>query len=129
MKLISARASRAPAPSRTENRAPDIRVARSKSMMPSAGPSSQCGLGAKSNAGGVPQVLISWLSADDLPAGTLSCGRFGSVSRPASRRCSTSASSASSARIFPARALFSAKIALGSSPAFFARATASPAAF
>ena len=77
---MSARASRAPAPSSTENRAPDIRAARSKSRMPSAVPSSQCGFGVKSNAGGVPQRLISTLSADDFPAGTLSCGRFGNRS-------------------------------------------------
>ena len=46
---MSARASRAPAPISTENRAPDMRAARSKSRMPSAVPSSQCGFGSKSN--------------------------------------------------------------------------------
>ncbi len=45
MKLMSARERRAPAPLSTEKRAPDIRVARSKSMMPSAGPRSQCACG------------------------------------------------------------------------------------
>ena len=65
-----------------------MRVARSKSRIPSAGPSSQCGFGSKSIAGGVPQRRTSALSAADFPAGTLSCGRFGSVSKRASRRCS-----------------------------------------
>ena len=49
MKLMSARASRAPAPLSTENRAPAMRAARSKSRMPSAAPRSQCGFGTKSN--------------------------------------------------------------------------------
>ena len=83
MKLISARSSRAPAPLSTANRAPDIRAARSKSRMPSAWPISQCGFGSKSNVGGMPHRRTSWLSAVDAPTGTLSCGRFGSVSRMA----------------------------------------------
>ena len=63
-----------------------MRAARSKSRMPSAGPISQCGFGSKSNVGGVPQRRTSELSAADVPTGTLSCGRFGSVSSSASRR-------------------------------------------
>ena len=54
MKLMSARASRAPAPISTEKRAPAIFVPRSKSMIPSAGPRSQCGCAVKSNWRGVP---------------------------------------------------------------------------
>ena len=49
MKSMSARASRAPAPSSMANRDRAIFVARSKSRMPSAGPRSQCAFGAKSN--------------------------------------------------------------------------------
>ena len=49
MKLISARASRAPAPTSTVKRAPAIFVPRSKSMMPSAGPRSQCACGVNVN--------------------------------------------------------------------------------
>ena len=64
----------------TENRAPAIFVARSKSMMPSAGPRSQCAFGSKSNARGSPWRRTSTLSAALLPTGTLACGRFGSVS-------------------------------------------------
>ena len=56
MKLMSARASCAPAPISTVNRAPAIFVPRSKSMMPSAGPRSQCACGSKSNARGVPDA-------------------------------------------------------------------------
>ena len=129
MKLISARASRAPAPRSTEKRAPDMRAARSKSRIPSAAPISQCGFGVNANAGGVPQRRTSGLSADDFPSGTLSCGRFGTVRSSASRRRSISASSASRALISAPRALFSANTALGSRPSRFARATASAAAF
>ena len=80
MKLMSARASRAPAPSSTEKRAPDIRVARSKSRMPSAGPRSQCGLRLEVERarlavrGGLPRC-----PRRSRPTGTLACGRFGSV--------------------------------------------------
>ena len=68
---------RRPAPISTENRAPAIFVPRSKSMMPSAGPRSQCACGVKSNVRGVPCRRTSTLSALLFPAGTLSCGRFG----------------------------------------------------
>ena len=92
MKLISARSSRAPAPISTANRAPDILVARSKSMMPSAGPRSQCGFGAKSKARGSPCRRTSTLSAALAPTGTDSCGRLGSV-RSRRRRCCSICSS------------------------------------
>ena len=59
MKLISARASRAPGAISTVNRAPAIFVPRSKSRMPSAGPRSQCGFGSKSSARGSPTRRIS----------------------------------------------------------------------
>ena len=65
MKLISARASRAPAPVSTANRAPASLAARSKSSMPSAGPISQCGRGAKSKPGGAPCRRTSTLSASE----------------------------------------------------------------
>ena len=63
MKLISARASRAPAPISTENLVPDIFVARSKSRIPSAGPRSQCAFGSKSKVRGSPCRRTSTLSA------------------------------------------------------------------
>ena len=53
MKLISARSSCAPAPIRNAKRVPEIFVARSKSMMPSSGPRSQCAFGSKSKAFGL----------------------------------------------------------------------------
>ena len=99
MKLMSARSSRAPAPSSTANRAPDIRAARSKSRMPSAVPTSQCGLGVNANAGGAPHRRTSTLSAAEDPTGTLACGRFGMASSSPSRADSIAASSVSSARI------------------------------
>ena len=49
MKSMSARPSRAPAPYMIAKRAPDIRVARSKSTMPSPTPRSTCDFGSKSN--------------------------------------------------------------------------------
>ena len=45
--------------------------------MPSASPSSQCGLGSKSNAGFSPQVFTVTLSASDVPTGTSSRVRLG----------------------------------------------------
>ena len=45
--------------------------------MPSASPSSQWGLGSKSNVGFSPQVLTVTLSASDLPVGTSSRVRLG----------------------------------------------------
>ena len=83
MKLMSARSSCAPAPIRTAKRAPAILVARSKSMMPSCGPRSQCAFGSKSNARGSPHVRTTTLSAATRPTGTLSCGRFGIVAEQA----------------------------------------------
>src|SRR5450830_921495 len=71
MKLISARESRAPAPIRTANRAPDIFAARSKSRIPSADPMSQCGFGSKSNARGSPWRRTSTLSSALFPTGVL----------------------------------------------------------
>src|SRR6266550_704145 len=74
MKLMSARDSRAPAPLNTVKRAPAILVPRSKSMMPSAGPRSQCGIGMKSNARGSPWRRTSTFSSALFPTGTLGCG-------------------------------------------------------
>ena len=94
MKLISARASRAPAPISTEKRAPDIFVARSKSRMPSAGPISQCGLRLEVERARLavpPHFLV--VRGARVPTGTLACGRFGSVISSADRCCSTWSSS------------------------------------
>ena len=85
---MSARASRAPAPVSTANRAPASLTPRSKSRMPRAGPISQCGRGAKSNSGGAPCRRTSTLSASERPTGTLACGRFGSLSAHSRRSAS-----------------------------------------
>ena len=87
MKLISARARRAPGPTSTVKRAPAILVPRSKSMIPSAGPRSQWACGANVNARGVPTRRTSLLSSALLPTGTDECGMFGMTSRPWFRRC------------------------------------------
>src|SRR5690606_31106795 len=129
MKLIRARASRAPAPDRTEKRAPDMRAARSKSRMPSAPPISQWGFGAKSNVRGVPHRRTSTLSADEAPTGTLWCGRLGSVSSSAWRRASIASSSASCSLMRRARSLFAWNSGVGSRPARRAIATCADASF
>ncbi len=89
MKLISARASRAPAPISTENLVPDIFVARSKSRIPSAGPRSQCAFGSKSKVRGSPCRRTSTFSPALAPRGTLAWGMFGSVIINAVRCAST----------------------------------------
>ena len=63
MKLMSARSSCAPAPISTAKREPAIFVARSKSMMPSSVPSSQCAFGSKSKTRGSPHVRTTDISA------------------------------------------------------------------
>ena len=81
MKLMSARARRAPAPLSTENRAPAICVAALEVDDARApGPRSQCALGSKSNARGSPWRRTSRLSSALFPTGTVGCGRLGSVS-------------------------------------------------
>ena len=50
---------------------------RSKSKIPKLSPISQCGFGAKENAGILPQVLISTLSSSFFPTGTSALGTFG----------------------------------------------------
>ena len=95
MKLMSARPSLAPAPISTENRAPAIRVDRSKSRIPRSGPRSQCALTWKSNVGGSPTRRTSWLSASLLPTGTLSWARLGNIKANASRSVSTLSSCSS----------------------------------
>ena len=93
MKLISARASRAPAPTSTVNLAPAILVPRSKSITPSAGPRSQCACGVNENSRGVPERRTSTLSAALFPTGTDACGTLGMASSPRLRRCSIVSSS------------------------------------
>src|SRR6266852_3808010 len=58
--------------------------------MPARSPTSQCGLGAKSNFGGAPQRRISTLSVTKCPRGTEECGTLGMVSRRS--RCLASSS-------------------------------------
>ena len=48
--------------------------------MPSASPSSQCGLGLKSNCGSTPSVRTSTFSLSSAPTGASGCGTLGMVS-------------------------------------------------
>src|SRR6266436_9359039 len=99
MKSISARSSRAAGPQSTTNRDFAILLARSKSRTPSASPISQWDFGSKPKARGTPHRRISSLSSAVAPAGTDSCGRFGSASSSPSMSPSTRWSAASSSRI------------------------------
>ena len=94
MKLISARARRAPAPTSTENRAPAIFVPRSKSMMPSAGPRSQCACGVEieRRAAFRADALRRCRRCSSRPARSRAADS-GIVSSPRLRRCSTVSSS------------------------------------
>src|SRR5687767_13138624 len=129
MKLIKARSSCAPAPISTAKRAPEILVARSKSITPSCGPRSQCALGSKSNLRASPHVRTTTLSAALFPTGTLACGTLGSVSSRIVRCRSALSSSTSSCLIFCPRILLASKRWLASCPCLLARATSSPDAF
>ena len=129
MKLMSARDSRAPAPLRTANRAAEIFTARSKSMIPNAGPRSQCGCGSKSNARGSPCRRTSTLSAAVLPTGTLECGRFGSSSSAELRWYSIASTWMPSCLICCARARLASCTGVMSRPCRFARAISSPDVF
>ena len=91
MKFASARSSFAPRSQYTAKRAPVSLTARSRSRTPSSAPRSQCGLGVKSNCGGVPQRRTSTLSSALCPTGTLACGRLGMPARMSRRRASRSA--------------------------------------
>ena len=79
MNCSSARDSRASAPFRTTNRAPDSFAAASKSIRPSASPISKCSFGVKPSgkSGGAPWRRTSTLSFSSLPSGTSSNGRLG----------------------------------------------------
>ncbi len=77
MKEISERSSSEPAPRRTAKRAPASFEARSKSRMPSASPSSQCGFGLKGGDGTAPTTRSTRLSVSSRPTGTDSWGMFG----------------------------------------------------
>jgi len=100
MKFISARSQLGAEVQYTAKRAPVIFEARSRSRTPNSSPSSQCGLGAKSNAAAYPSAAPRRVRLA-VPDGTLSSGRLGMLSR-----MSRSRASASSA-IFSASAIFS----------------------
>ena len=100
MKFISARSSFAPMSQYTAKRAPVSLAARSRSSTPSSSPSSQCGLGVKSNCGGAPQRRTSTLSASLLPTGTLSSGRLGIPVRMSRSLASASSADFSASEIF-----------------------------
>src|SRR3989442_86714 len=116
MKSISARSSRAAGPQSTTNRDFAILLARSKSRTPSASPISQWDFGSKPRARGTPHRRISSLSSAVAPAGTDSCGRFGSASSSPSMSPSTRWSAASSSRIRSPTARISRISADASSP-------------
>ena len=127
---MSARSSCAPAPIRTAKRAPEILVARSKSMMPSSGPRSQCALGSKSKAASLAP------GAHDrcCPRRTAPTARWRAAGSAASRestarRRSTPSSSTSICLIFWPRCLLASKMCDASWPCRLARATSSPAVF
>ena len=83
---MSARSSRAPAPLSTENRAPAIFVARSKSMMPSAGPEIPVRLRLEvERAQALRAVAPRGCPPRSSRPARVSCGRLGSVSSAASR--------------------------------------------
>ena len=58
-------------------RDPDMRAPRSKSMMSSAVPISQCGFAAKSKVGCSPSSRMTGFSDSSLPMGTPAAGMFG----------------------------------------------------
>ena len=91
MNWPSARSRRARPADRTVKREPESFAARSKSIWPSASPSSKCSFGAKPNTGFSPTLRISTLPVSSGPSGTVSSGTFG-------RRASASSSSAVSVR-------------------------------
>ena len=81
MNWISARSSRAPAPQFTTKRAPETFAARSKSRMPSAVPTSQCGRAVELEAARLAPARAprGWPKRPS-PPGTSAAGRFGSWS-------------------------------------------------
>ena len=95
MKAASARTSRAPCPRSNGKPEPVILAPAGRSRMPSAAPSSQCGLAAKSNCGGSPQARTTRL-ADASPSGSSSSGKFGHAQRGSS---SSAASISRSSRV------------------------------
>src|SRR2546425_2198236 len=97
IQAISARAKRAPAPFRTMKRPPESLVPRSKSMMSSASPISQCGLGWKSNETGSPDCRTTTFPLSSGPSGTSSAGMFGISSSSSRSRVSSSRTLASRA--------------------------------
>ena len=126
MRLMRARLRSEAAPVRTVKRAPVIFAARSKSRIPSSGPRSQCALGAKSNARGVPTRRTSTLAVSSRPTGTLASGAFGTTMRKRSSWAFTSSSRASPALIRSATPFISALRSDASSFAFPRRAISSP---
>src|SRR6266851_4027365 len=127
MKLASARSSFAPKSQYTAKRAPESFVARLRSRMPSCSPSSQCGLGLKSNLGGAPQRRTSTLSSVVFPAGTLWWGRLGMPARISRTRASSSAATFSNCWICSRNCLVSDIWTVASCPLFFSFAISSDA--
>ena len=82
MNPLSARTRRAPSPRKTGKPDPVILAPAGRSRIPRAAPSSQCGRGAKSNTGGVPQARTTRLALAS-PSGDLLRGEIGDRERPA----------------------------------------------
>ena len=78
---MSARASRAPAPIRTENRAPDILRGALEVENAERGTELPVRLRVKSNVRGSPWRRTSTLPSEPTPIGTVEWGRFGRAIR------------------------------------------------
>ena len=126
MSWMSARSSRAPWSHSTAKRAPATLAARSKSRMPSAGPSSQCGWGVKSKTRGVPTRRASTLACASVTGRHRASGRFGTPSRLRWIASSVDWSVPSSSLTVSATSFISALSAPVSSPARPRLAMSSP---
>ncbi len=122
MNCERARSKRASGPLLTTNRAPEIFVAVSKSIRPSASPMSKCSFGAKSTARGSPTRRNSTLSFSSRPSGTSSSGVLGiSASALSSAKiASRSSASNSASAVFKSPTSIFKALARSASPAFIA---------
>src|SRR5699024_4644880 len=82
-----ARSSSAPTPRVMVKRGPESLVARVKSKIPKASPSSTWSLGENENAWGVPTLRISVADSSESPPAVSSRGRFGISRRNCSNSC------------------------------------------
>ena len=119
IRLAIARSSRARSAFRNTKRAPDTFAADSKSIIPSASPSSKCCLGSMIGLG-VPTLRTSTFACSSLPTGTSSRGKFGMTSSAFCNSASRRFTSSSPAASLSFSALTSAiKVAAAASSLFF----------